>query len=82
MVLTENGDLYTFGFGQHGQLGLRSNKNCCSPELVTDLESKSIVRVAAGWNHSLALSDRGDLFACGYGQQGQLGLVLDFEIKS
>lgn len=41
-----------------------------------------IVRISAGWNHSLALTDKGDLFACGYGQFGQLGLLLDFEIKN
>jgi len=30
--------------------------------------------VAAGWNHSLALTDSGNLYACGYGANGQLGL--------
>jgi alpha-tubulin suppressor-like RCC1 family protein len=30
--------------------------------------------VAAGWNHSLALTDEGDLYSSGYGLNGQLGL--------
>jgi alpha-tubulin suppressor-like RCC1 family protein len=35
---------------------------------------KQVSLVAAGWNHSLVLTDRGDLYACGYGLNGQLGL--------
>lgn len=35
---------------------------------------KRVTLVAAGWNHSLALTERGDLYACGYGLNGQLGL--------
>jgi len=38
--------------------------------LIKDLLSKKIRSIAAGWNHSLVLSDRGDLFACGYGNHG------------
>lgn len=30
--------------------------------------------IAAGWNHSLVLTQDGDIFACGYGFFGQLGL--------
>jgi alpha-tubulin suppressor-like RCC1 family protein len=67
MILSNNGRLFTFGYGQHGQLGLRSNTNFSSPKLVKDLLSKPIAKIAAGWNHTLALTERGDLFACGYG---------------
>jgi alpha-tubulin suppressor-like RCC1 family protein len=35
---------------------------------------KRILQVAAGWNHSLVLLENGDLYACGYGANGQLGL--------
>lgn len=30
--------------------------------------------VEAGWHHSLALTRRGDLYACGHGDSGQLGI--------
>lgn len=36
LILTENGQLYSFGYGQHGQLGLRNNTNHCTPQLVKD----------------------------------------------
>lgn len=74
LVLSQDGKLFAFGFGQHGQLGLRSNLNFATPKLVKDLLSKPIAKVAAGWNHSLVLTKKGDIFACGYGQYGQLGL--------
>ena len=31
---------------------------------------KQITQIAAGWNHSLVLTDKGDLYACGYGGHG------------
>jgi len=70
MILTSLGRLYTFGYGQHGQLGHRSNRNHSVPKLVTDLISKPITKIAAGWNHSLVLTEKGDLFTCGYGKYG------------
>ena len=39
-----------------------------------NLVSKTIVMVAAGSSHSLVLSNKGDVFACGNGNNGQLGL--------
>ena len=82
MILSTSGKLYTFGYGQHGQLGLRSNKNYASPKLVKDLLSKPVAKIAAGWNHSLILTEKGDLFACGYAQYGQLGLSQDCDPKT
>jgi len=29
--------------------------------------------IAAGWNHSLALTEQGDLYSAGHGSYGQLG---------
>jgi RCC1-like G exchanging factor-like protein len=35
---------------------------------------KKVTQIAAGWNHSLVLTENGDMYACGYGAHGQLGL--------
>ena len=72
LVLTSRGSLYSFGYGAHGQLGLRSTTNKYTPQLVKDLITKPINYIAAGWNHSLVLTRKGDIFASGYGQHGQL----------
>ena len=42
--------------------------------MVKDFYGKRVVQIAAGWNHSLALTDDGIVWACGYGMHGQLGL--------
>jgi alpha-tubulin suppressor-like RCC1 family protein len=39
---------------------------------VKDLVKKKIDFIAAGWNHSLVLSSKGDIYATGYGNHGQL----------
>ncbi len=36
--------------------------------------SHKVVSIAAGRNHSLALTTKNDVYACGNGQNGQLGL--------
>lgn len=70
--MTARGCLYSFGYGSHGQLGLRTTTNQLSPQLVKDLVNKPMNYIAAGWNHSLVLSQNGDIFATGYGAHGQL----------
>ncbi len=74
MILAGDGSLYTCGYGQQGQLGHRSSKNTFKPKLVQDFIGKKIKQIAAGQNHSLALSQAGDLFVCGSNTDGQLGL--------
>ena len=65
--------MFSFGFASHGQLGLRNTINQSEPQLVTDLRTKPIKSIAAGWNHTLVLTERGDIYSCGYGFFGQLG---------
>jgi alpha-tubulin suppressor-like RCC1 family protein len=74
LILTEDGQLYSFGYGQNGQLGLRNNSNYCTPQLVRDFLTQPLTTIEAGWHHSLALTQRGDLYTWGYGEFGQLGL--------
>lgn len=42
--------------------------------MVQSLLGKFIKMVAAGANHSLCLTERGDIYCCGYNAKGQLGL--------
>jgi len=44
------------------------------PQLVRGFINTPITQIAAGWHHSLALSARGDLYAAGHGEWGQLGV--------
>ena len=74
LVLTADGSLYTFGYGQQGQLGHRTSKNTFKPKFVQDFLGKKLKLVAAGQNHSMVLSQAGDVYVCGNNSDGQLGL--------
>lgn len=45
------------------------------------LEGVNVQFVACGWRHSMAVDERGRLFACGWSKYGQLGLG-DFETQA
>ena len=74
LILTKSGQLYSFGFNSQGQLGLNNTQNYCVPTLVESMQSLKIIQIAAGRNHSVALDNKNDVYACGSGQDGQLGL--------
>ncbi|XP_043928839.1 E3 ubiquitin-protein ligase MYCBP2 [Protopterus annectens] len=72
VVLMETGDVYTFGYGQHGQLGHGDVNSRASPTLVQALPGPSI-QVAAGSNHTAVLLLDGQVFTFGSFSKGQLG---------
>ena len=74
LVLTSAGCVFSFGYASYGQLGLHSTLNYCEPQHVNYMRAKMVKSIAAGWNHSLVLTGKGDVWACGYGFFGQLGL--------
>jgi len=53
VCLTENGECYTFGRAENGQLGIGSKENQFEPCKVSKLEGKFICRAAAGWWHTV-----------------------------
>ncbi|XP_043104369.1 E3 ubiquitin-protein ligase MYCBP2 isoform X2 [Puntigrus tetrazona] len=72
VVLMENGDVYTFGYGQHGQLGHGDVNSRGSPTLVQALPGPS-TQVTAGSNHTAVLLMDGQVFTFGSFSKGQLG---------
>lgn len=74
MILSKNGRVYTFGHGYTGQLGLGNSKNSTTPMIVKSLTNKSVNQIAAGWSHSMVLTSEGNLYVCGCGKFGELGL--------
>ncbi|XP_039448765.1 RCC1 domain-containing protein 1 [Culex pipiens pallens] len=75
LVLTTNGDVYSFGGGLRGQLGngeIVPHQE--QPELVDALAGVKIVDIAAGGWHSVAVSAFGDAYCWGWNSRGQLGL--------
>ncbi|GMF13870.1 unnamed protein product [Phytophthora lilii] len=88
VVLTNDGDVYTFGRADSGQLGMLDT---CStgefkdrPQKVTIPSpkaggSRSVRMIATGSNHSLALTESNAIFSWGYGDMLALGHGVDHD---
>ncbi|XP_059611056.1 uncharacterized protein LOC132257957 [Phlebotomus argentipes] len=73
LLLTKNGDVYSWGNGLRGQLGHGSLENHTKPELIEALSGIKILDISAGGWHSAAVSAFGDLYTWGWNVSGQLG---------
>ncbi|WP_234320386.1 RCC1 domain-containing protein [Streptomyces sp. SBT349] len=71
LALLENGQVYAWGRGLHGQLGNGGRATSATPRQVSGLTD--VAAVAAGCQHALALTWRATVKAWGYNQYGQLG---------
>ncbi|CCI46447.1 unnamed protein product [Albugo candida] len=73
VALNANGHCFTWGFGKGGRLGLGTQCDHLEPAMVKKLAHVFLVKVAAGENHTLALSRYGKLYSWGSNSFGQLG---------
>lgn len=73
--ISRRGELYTWGLASSGELGHGgwTPIEVCVPRMITTLHRTRIVSVCAGANHTLAISEAGQLWSCGRGRHGQLG---------
>ena len=75
-AVTEDGRLFTWGCNRSGQLGLGSalaGARVELPALVQALGGVKVAAVALGAEHTLALSESGEVFAWGGSANGRLG---------
>ncbi|XP_011864274.1 PREDICTED: Williams-Beuren syndrome chromosomal region 16 protein homolog [Vollenhovia emeryi] len=73
ILLTETGQVYTFGWSADGQTGLSHYQNEYRPSLVKgDLAGQRIIKVACAADCVLALSDKGKVYGWGNSEYGQL----------
>ncbi|MBN8459853.1 MAG: cadherin-like beta sandwich domain-containing protein [Verrucomicrobia bacterium] len=76
LALCADGTLAAWGVNNYGQLGNGATTDAPAPVLVDRtgvLAGKSIIAIAAGGNHNLALCGDGTLAAWGYSNNGQVG---------
>ena len=69
--ISAKNSVFTWGNGEHGQLGNGQLKNKCSPERVC--EDNSIVDANGGEGFSIFIDEDGSAYGCGLGSEGQLG---------
>merc|ERR1712157_431856 len=65
--------MYTFGGGEHGQLGHGDKVSKVKPTLVSALDGVFISQITCGWSHSVALTSKGCVYTWGNGDHGKLG---------
>ena len=75
MILMDNDDVYSTGFGEQGQIGINNNLNRTIP-IRNDFfkEKGSIKQIFLGESHSMIVMYNGDLYVFGNNEFGQLGL--------
>ncbi len=76
LALCSDGTVAAWGYNNYGQLGIGNTTNSQLPALVNRsgvLATKTVVAIAAGDSHSLALCSDGTVAAWGYNYYGQLG---------
>ncbi len=81
IILGDNNKLYAFGDNSENQCA----GNCANyhqPTKVKFLGKDKIVDVYAGYNHSVALTDKGDVFTWGDTSSGKLGYITGLSTQS
>jgi alpha-tubulin suppressor-like RCC1 family protein len=69
VALTSEGDVYAFGCGKHGQLGLGGSvAMILRPTFVEDFRSENIVSAVCGAIHTAFINDAGEVFCVGFGE--------------
>jgi len=73
LLLTHELEVLSCGVGEYGRLGTGSKVDALQPTPLTLLADDDILQVAAGFDHSLALSRAGRIYSWGRNHLGQLG---------
>ncbi|KAL8096423.1 ultraviolet-B receptor UVR8 isoform X2 [Apium graveolens] len=72
-AITEDGELYGWGWGRYGNLGLGDRNDRLVPEKVATVDDDKMVLIACGWRHTISVSSSGGLYTYGWSKYGQLG---------
>lgn len=75
ILVGKDGKVYTWGRNDRGQLGHGDTIRRDEPTEVESLKSYDIVGGAVGRGHTLFLTSKGQVFACGDNKMGQLGIA-------
>ncbi|XP_061984837.1 ultraviolet-B receptor UVR8-like isoform X1 [Populus nigra] len=86
VCVSADGDVYTFGGNQFGQLGTGGDQAEILPRLLEapSLENIHAKTISCGARHSTIISEDGKVFCWGWNKYGQLGLgdVIDRNVPS
>jgi alpha-tubulin suppressor-like RCC1 family protein len=75
LMLTEDNQVYSWGYGRYGQTGLGNQSNHSIPQLITFFDaSRPVIGISAGQRHSLVLTKSGEVYSFGHNYYGALAL--------
>ncbi|KAG9147843.1 hypothetical protein Leryth_003445 [Lithospermum erythrorhizon] len=74
IALTMEGELHSWGRNQNGQLGLGTTEDSLVPQRIDAFRRLPVKMVAAGAEHTAAVTEDGELYGWGWGRYGNLGL--------
>ena len=72
VALKQDGTVWSWGQNNDGELGLGNTTEYSEPQQITDIKEK-ITDVKTGYYHSIALTEKGEVYTWGYNDNGQLG---------
>ncbi len=80
MAVTQAGNVYSWGCNRNSQCGFKPSKDpptLCAPQMVQfeTILSPTIVKIAAGRSHSVAIDNEGKVYCWGACQYGQCGVL-------
>ncbi|XP_078055944.1 putative E3 ubiquitin-protein ligase HERC1 [Mustelus asterias] len=74
LAFTTEGEVFSWGDGDYGKLGHGNSSTQKYPKLIQGpLQGKAVVCVSAGYRHSAAVTEDGELYTWGEGDFGRLG---------
>ncbi|XP_043239693.1 serine/threonine-protein kinase Nek8-like [Amphibalanus amphitrite] len=74
VVVGGGGEVYSWGQGQGGQLGLGHEEDCSLPQEVTIPDDQVVENVRCGGDGTIFITQQGTLLACGSNERNKLGL--------
>ncbi|KAK4300103.1 hypothetical protein Pmani_027675 [Petrolisthes manimaculis] len=74
IFVTEEGKVFSLGRNEKGQLGIGDTDVHNGVMSMDTMAEFTVVMAAVGRNHTLLLTDRGSVFACGDNKSGQCGV--------
>ena len=72
-IITDDGQVYQWGYGSHGQHLNGSSGHISTPRLLPVFSGIKIKNITWGYHHALALTDTGNLYTWGYNNYGERG---------
>ncbi|KAI5083717.1 hypothetical protein GOP47_0003460 [Adiantum capillus-veneris] len=74
LAVTMDGEVKSWGRNQNGQLGHGHTEDCLIPCTIQAFQGITVKMIAAGAEHTAAVTENGKLYGWGWGRYGNLGL--------